>query len=204
MTLAAYVDGKEAQIDLPDAAFSVTSAWMQMTTDFTDQTATLNALRLAGELVEHTGTIRQKDIVGVSIPFSMSAQATFSALAQRGPFAIDPTTGTFADFVDTPEHLTAERETFACNGQVTLGGRTALFDLTAEAAQLDLESFGTFESMNLLSEGVSASLPQTFQWLDPNIRDLLAETIVDGHVVQLFVTSAYVGTEGVWQGKGVE
>lgn len=204
MTLAAYVDGKEAQIDRPEVTFTVTSARMQMTTDFTNQTTTLNALRITGELVEHTGTIQQKDIAGVSIPFSMSAQATFSALTERGPFAIDPATGTFADFVDAPEHLRAEKETFATNGQVTLGDRAALFDLTAEAVQLDLESFGTFGSLSLLSEGVSARLPQTFQWLRPDVRDLLVETMVDGHVVQLFVTCAYVGTEEVWEGKAVE
>jgi len=201
MVLTAYLDGKEAEIDLPEVRLTTTEARMQMTTDFTNQTVTLDAFRLESELIEHRATIGQRGSTALSIPFSMSARATFKALSPRGPFAIDSATGTFADFRDAPESLPAENETYTHSGQVTLDGRTASFDFTAEAAQFDLESSGTFGSLSLLSEGVSASLPQTFQWQRPEGRDLLVETMVDGRLIQLFVTYTYVGTQGVWQGK---
>ena len=204
MTLTAYIDGKEAQIDAPEVRFTTISAWMQMTTDFTNLTTTLDEFHVESQVVEHFATIRQAGSEGLSIPFSMSAQAVFEALSPRGPFILDPATGAFADFLDAGESLTAERETYAYSGSVTLGDRITDFDRTTEAVQLDLESSGTFESLNLLSEAVSASMPLTFQWRRPNVQDLLVETMVDGHLVQIFVTYTYVGTQGEWEGQAVD
>jgi hypothetical protein len=33
------------------------------------------------------------------------------------------------------------------------------------------------------------------------VKDILADTSVEGHRVQVYVTSIYVGTQGRWRGK---
>ena len=45
------------------------------------------------------------------------------------------------------------------------------------------------------------SLPFTFQWHRQYVRDFLAETTVNGHLVQVYVTSVYVSTQGLWKGQ---
>lgn len=203
LTLAAYVDGQEAQIDAPLLRFTTMQADMTMTADLTDLTATLDDLYLESEVVDHVATIQQKEL-GVLISLSISAEATFEASSLRGPFEVDPDTGTFADYSDAAQTLTALDETFSYSGLVTLDKSTATFDETADATELSLESAGTLDTLDADSETISASLPQTFQWLRSDVQDLLVETEVDGHLVQIFVTDAYVATQGTWEGMAVE
>lgn len=204
MTLAAYVDGVEAIIDNPNVRLATTTARMRMKTDFTDLTTTLNDLRLESELDDHATTIRLTNAKGLSIPFSVSAQATFKALTPRGPFAIDPASGNFADFTVAPETLPGENEAFAYRGLVSFAKQTVDFDRTTEALQFELASYGTFGSLSMLSEGASVELPLTFQWRSPRLRDPLVEATVDGRFVQIFVSDVYLGTQSVWPGKVAE
>ena len=44
-------------------------------------------------------------------------------------------------------------------------------------------------------------MPLTFQWHRPYVKDLLIQSSVNGHLVQLYVTYIYVGTQGLWEGK---
>ena len=76
------------------------SAWMRLKTDFMSRTATLNGFRAQGQVSQHSATIRQSGSHGLSIPFTMSVEAVFASQTPRGPFAVDPISGTFADFAD--------------------------------------------------------------------------------------------------------
>ncbi len=203
LTLTAYVDGEQAQIDAPEVRFTATEAEMSITTDLTDLTATLDELRIDSEVVEHVATIQQKEL-GVLIPLAISAEGTFEALSLRGPFAVDPDTGIFADYSDAAQTLAALDETFSYSGLVTLGTSSAAFAETADATALSLESEGFFDMPDLASETLAASLPATFQWSRSDVQDPLVETKVDGHLVQIFVTGAYVATQGTWDGVAVE
>ena len=204
MTLTAHIDGQEAQIDAPEVRFTTTSAWMRMRTNFMSQTATVNGFHVQSQLPQHVATISQGCPRGLSIPFAMSAEAAFASLTPRGPFGVDPTTGTFADFVDAGENLAAEKETYTYRGAIRLGDQTASFEQTTEAVELELDSFGTLESLGLLPDSVSAHMPQTFQWHRPSVKDLLVETTMDGHLVQVYVNYTYVGTQGLWTGQAVD
>ena len=68
---------------------------------------------------------------------------------------------------------------------------------------LELESAATFESLGLLPDSVNVSMPLTFQWDGPSAKELLAETYVGGHLVQVYITYTYVGTQGLWEGRAV-
>ena len=130
MTLKAYVDGQEAQIDQPNVQFLPQTTQAKMSIDFANLTITLNEIHILTDTLQQSGTIK---LPGISIPFALSAQADFDGLAPRGPYAVDPTTGVFADFVNAPKDLTANQETFSCNGTVTIGGQLIQFSLASSA-----------------------------------------------------------------------
>jgi predicted outer membrane repeat protein len=204
MTLAAYVDGQAARIDAPTIEFTVDSTRMRLTADFINLTTTLDETHITGQTTTHTTTIRQSGASGITIPFSIAVQPTFAALSSRGPFALDLATGRFADYVDAPETLPGNRETFAYSGSATLGGEKLTFDQTADAQELELSSFGAFKSLSSFSENVTVSLPQTFQWRRGSARDLLLEATVNKRRVQVFVTDLYTATEGAWEGMATD
>jgi len=204
MILTAYIDGQEAEIDAPEIRFPARSAWMQLTTDFVNLTATLNGFRVQSQVIKHITTITQRGNKGLSIPLELSAEASFESLFPRGPFVIDPNTGTFANFTDAGQTLSAAEETYSYNGSIALGELMTQFDRTTSAVALELESSATFEFPDLLPDRVNVSMPLTFQWFGPSIKELLVETYVDGHLVQVYVTHTYVGTQGLWEGQAVD
>jgi len=204
MILTAYIDGQEADIDAPEIRFTATSAWMQLTADFVNLTATLNGFHVQSQVIKHIATITQRGSKELSIPLELIAEASFESLFPRGPFVIDPATGTFADFTDAGQTLGAAEETYSYNGSIVLGELMTEFDRTTSAVALELESSGTFESLGLLPDNVNVSMPLTFQWYGPSTKELLVETYVDGHLVQVYVTHTYVGTQGLWEGQAVD
>jgi len=200
VTLRAYVDGKEATIDLPEVDFVPSTAHMRMNADFAKLTASLVEFDIRSERVSHNAVIK---VGSVRVPFAVSAQGTFESSTARGPFVIDATTGTFADFADAPQTLDARDDTFTCNGLVQVGDQTLTFSHSASAIDFELSSLGTFESLNLLPDRVNARVPQTFQWRRPDQKDLLVEAFVDGRRVELYVASMYAATQGLWAGTAV-
>lgn len=200
VTLRAEVDGKEATIDLPDIDFVPSSTHMRMTTDFTKLTTTLTEFRIRSAEISHTAAIRAGS---VQIPFSLSGRGTFESGVARGPFTMDSLTGRFADFADAPQTFDAQKDTFTCSGLVRLGDQTLAFDRSASAVDFELSSYGTFESLDRLPDGINARVPLTFQWHRPRVKDLLVEATVDGRRVQLYITYMYAATEGLWQGAAV-
>ena len=204
LTLAAYVDGQAARIDAPTIACATDTTRMRLTADFTDLTATLEETHINGRATTHSTTIQQSGASGITIPFSISIQPTFAALSPRGPFALDLATGRFADYAGTPENLPGNGEQFTCTGTATLGDQKLTFNTSADAQQLELSSFGAFKALSSFSENVNVSLPKTFQWRRTNSRDLLLETTVNKRRVQIFITSLYTATEGVWEGMATD
>jgi hypothetical protein len=200
VTLKAYVDGKETTIDLPEVDLAASAVHMRMTADFAKLTATLTEFDIRSERVSHNAVIK---VGSLRIPFSVSAQGTFTSTTARGPFAIDAATGTFADFVDDPQTLDASDDAFTFSGLVQFGDQTLTFGHTAGAIDFELSSLGTFESLNLLPGRVNARVPLTFQWHRPDQKDPLVEASVDGRRVELYVASMYAATQGLWEGTSV-
>lgn len=199
-TLRAYVDGKEATIDLPEVDFVPSAAHMRMNADFAKRTASLVEFDIRSERISHHAVIK---VGSVRIPFAISAQGTFESSTVRGPFVIDASTGVFADFVDTPQTLDARGDTFTCNGLIQVGDQTLPFSHTASAIDFELSSLGTFEALHLLPDRVNARVPLTFQWHRPDQKDLLVEASVDGRRVEIYVASMYAATLGLWAGTSV-
>lgn len=200
LTLMARVDGEEAVLDNAHVQLIPALAEMEMAVNFTDLTATFRTLHVATQTSQHTATITTKN---GPIPMSLSIGATFTAPTQRGPFAIDPATAVFADYTKANESLTAEQAHYAYNGALELADTTVNFACISNAVNLELQSFGAFESFDELSDSIDVYMPLTFQWHRPAADDLLAEAFVDGQLVQIYITSMYVGTQGIWDGQAV-
>jgi hypothetical protein len=201
LALEASIDGRDVQINTPELTLMPATTRMQMTIDFDQFTVMLDELHVQTDPVEHDGIIREGGPTGLEIPFRISVQAHFEAGTRRGPFTVDPQTLLFADYTDAAQGLAGEDDQFTWRGSVMLAGQMVDFDLSAPAVQLQLNSAGTFESLHLLPEGIYARLPFTFQWQRQYVKDLLAEASVNGRLVQLYVTYAYVGTDGLWRGE---
>lgn len=200
LQLEAYVDGQKAVLDQPDVQLVPTSGQMEMSVNFTNLTTTFNTLRVQTQTAQHAATITTQTGL-LAVPVALSIGASFDALTQRGPFGIDPVTGVFADFGKTNQSYTADQATYTYNGSVTLGGTRVNFARVSSALKLELQSYGVFERLDLVPDGIDARLPLTFQWHRSYVKDLLAEAWVDGHLVQIYVTYVYVGTQGVWEGQ---
>lgn len=200
LTLKAFVDGKEAQLDKPEIRLTPSSAEMEMKVDYADMVCTFNSLTVQTETTQYAGQILGK--AGTqAIPFSLSLGGSFTALAQRGPFTIDPDTGVFADFVDAGQSLTAEQAAYTYAGSGALGTGKISFTRVSSALLFELQSFGVFEGLTSSAEYVDARVPLTFQWSRSGVKDLLFEATIGGQLVQIYVTDTYIGTQGVWEGQ---
>ncbi len=194
------MDGKDAQISAPTVKLSTSSTSMQMALDFNKQTTTLANLQVQTAATTSNATIQQPGS-GVSLLFALSVQASFAVSKPQGPYSIDPTTGVFADYTKSSQNILAQDPVFKYSGSVQFSGQSKDFDLQTTATQLELSASGTFETMNLLPDEIDAQMPSTFQWHRQGVKDLLVSASVNGHTVQLYVTSVDVSTQGVWKGK---
>ena len=198
MTLSAYVDGKEVSIDEPYVYLNLSVSQMEMTVEFADLAATINNVQIQTPLTDHVAKIDPK---GASIPFTLSLEAMFECATPQGPFEIDSTTGLFADFTKAGQVWAAEGSVYSYKGQVAFPNHQVVIDATAEAYELNLESYGLFEGLDRLPDDVFVSMPSTFEWTRAGTKDLLVATEVEGRSVQLYVTSMSATTEGQWGGQ---
>ncbi len=201
--LAASIDGQEARINSADVQLPPASTQMQMTIDFRRLIVSLDTLSVRTNGVEHTAEVTLPG-TELKIPLVLSIQASFVLPTMRGPYTVDPTTRLFADFRETSQDIAGKDSFFTYSGSVSLADRQTSFDRTMPTTRFELESVGGFEALSLLPDGLYANMPLTFQWHRQQTRDLLAEDVVNGRRVQIYVTYSYVGTQGLWQGKLIE
>ena len=206
LTLAAIVEGQETRISAPDVVLSPAAAQMQMTIDFhRADRLTLDKLSVQTKQIAHAVEISLPG-TNVVIPLVLSVASVIqSCRRQRGPFDVDPATGMFADFLRA--NIRPSRATtplFIYRGSISLAGKTTSFERTMQASRFELESFGTFESLELLPGGPPADMPRPSSGTAEQTGDLLAEGSVAGRRVQIYVIDSYVGTEGLWKGKLVD
>lgn len=202
-TLAASIDGQEAQISSPEIRLTPASAQMQMTVDFRGLTVVLDMLSVRTETVEHVAELALPG-TDVKIPVALSTQMQFVLPTARGPYTIDPTTRLFADYRQANQDIAGKDSYFTYTGVMRLGGQEVAFDRRMFATRYELESAGEFTGLELLPKGISASVPLTFQWHRQQTRDLLAEGQVDGRRVKVYVTYSYVGTQNLWPGERID
>ncbi|MCU0915910.1 MAG: hypothetical protein MUC88_15320 [Planctomycetes bacterium] len=199
LTLSAVVDGKEAQLAIPDVKLSTAGTSARMTIDFAKLSTTLESLGVETTTTNFSTTVRPAS--GSAIPLSLSIQASFDARQSQGPFSINPATRVFADFTKNTQNIAVKDPVFKYRGTARLGDQTRSFEREDTATRLELENSGTFEGMDLLPEAIHARMPFTFQWHRQYVKDLLVEASVGKQLVQIYVTYAYVGTQGLWKGK---
>ncbi len=204
LSLEAYVDGQEALIDQPQVSLIPAVAEMEMAIDFTNMAVMFKTLQVETQMAQHTATITTAEKADpLTIPVTLSVGGSFAALTQQGPFAIDAASGIFADYTQAGASLTAEQATYTYSGSLTLNEARADFTRVSNASQFELQSYGIFEGLDTSADGLTARMPTTFQWHRPDVKDLLMETMVDGHLVQIYITYVYVGTQGIWEGQAV-
>jgi hypothetical protein len=200
MTLGAAIDGKDVPLAMPDVQLSTLSTWMQMDIDFGRSSAMLNRVHIQTVATNYKATLSTGQS-GVAIPMTLSVEGLFDVSTPQGPFVIDPSTGIFSDLSKPNPDVVLMDPLARCSGSIRLGTQEKTFTIEGVANRFETEATGTFESLNLLPNEVVANIPYTFQWHRQYIKDILADISVDGHRVQVYVTSIYVGTQGRWKGR---
>ncbi len=200
MTLGAAIDGKEVALATPDVRLSTSSTWMQMDIDFDRSSAMLNRLHIQTAVTNYKTTLPTGGS-GSAIPLTLSVEGLLDVSTPQGPFVIDPSTGVFADLTKPNPDVVLKDPLARCSGSIRVGTQEKTFTIEGVANRFETEATGTFESLDLLPNEVVANIPYTFQWHRQYIKDILADTSVDGHRVQVYVTSIYVGTQGRWKGR---
>jgi predicted outer membrane repeat protein len=200
VTLGAAVDGKEVTLAVPDVQLSTSSTWMQMDIDFDRSSAMLNRVHIQTETTNYKTTLPTGGD-GSAIPLSLSVEGLLDVSTPQGPFVIDPSTGVFSDLTKPNPDVVLKDPLARCSGAIRIGTQEKAFTIEGVANRFETEATGTFESLNLLPEEVVANIPYTFQWHRQYIKDILADASVEGHRVQVYVTSIYVGTQGRWKGR---
>lgn len=200
VTLGAAIDGKEVALAMPDVRLSTSSTWMQMDIDFKRSSAMLNRLHIQTAVTNYKTTLATGPS-GVAVPMTLSVEGLLDVSTPQGPFSIDPATGVFANLTQPNPDVVLKDPLAKCSGTIRLGTQEKTFTIEGVANWFETQATGTFESLNLLPSEVVAYIPYTFQWHRQYLKDILADTTVDGHRVQVYVTSIYVGTQGRWQGR---
>ncbi len=200
LTLGAAVDGKEVSLAVPDVQLSTSSTWMQMSIDFDRSSAMLNRAHIQTAVTDYKATLPTGGY-GDAIALTLSVEGLLDTSTPQGPFAIDPSTGVFSDLSKPNPDVVLKDPLARCSGSIRLGDQEETFTVEGVANRFETEATGTFESLNLLPDEVVANIPYTFQWHRQYVKDILVDTVVDGHRVQVYVTSIYVGTQGRWKGK---
>jgi hypothetical protein len=200
MTLGAAIDGQEVALATPDVRLSTSSTWMQMDIDFDRSSAMLNRVHIQTAITNYKTTLSTGQY-GVAVPLTLSVEGLLDVSTPQGPFVIDPSTGVFADFTKPNPEVVLKDPLAKCSGTIRVGTQEKAFTIEGVANRFETDATGTFESLHLLPNEVVANIPYTFQWHRQYIKDILADTSVDGHRVQVYVTSIYVGTQGRWKGR---
>ena len=198
LTLGAAIDGKDMPIAVPEVRLSTSSTWMQMAIDFERSSAMLSRLHIQTAATDYRTALSSG---GFSTTMTLSVEAILDVSTPQGPFVIDPGTGVFSDLTKPNPDVVIKDPLVKCSGSIRLGREEKTFTIEGVANRFETENSGTFESLDLLPDEMVASMPYTFQWHRQFVKDILADTSVDGHRVQVYVTSIYVGTQGRWKGR---
>ncbi len=198
LTLGAAIDGKEASLAGPEVQLSTSSTWMQMSIDFQRSSAMLSRLHIQTAATDYRTTLSSG---GFSTGMTLSVEGVLDVSTPQGPFVIDPATGVFADLTKPNPDIVVQDPRAKCSGSIRVGDLERTFTVEGVANRFDTDATGTFESLNLLPDEMVASMPYTFQWHRQFVKDILVDTSVDGHRVQVYITSIYIGTQGRWKGK---
>ena len=197
LSLKAYLDGNEVQIDHPDVSYTTDHTYMRMTLDAVAMTATLNEFLVETKVLEHAAAIGGNGSNRLPISIVLSTSLLFWGRTTRGPFGIDSQMLTFPTTGSGP--LPGGSETFTVGGSVTVDGNTLDVGLVQKATGFTTGDPGTFDAADL-PDRLTARMAGTLQWSRPQ-QDLLLETTIKGSVLQLYITSAHIQTMGVWQGR---
>jgi hypothetical protein len=173
---------------------------MQMGIDFDQRSAMLNRLHIQTAVTNYKVALPLGGF-GETTPLTLSVEGVLDVSTPQGPFVIDPGTGVFSDLTKPNPDVVIKDPLVKCSGSIRLGREEKTFTIEGVANRFETENTGTFESLDLLPDEMVASMPYTFQWHRQFVKDILADTSVDGHRVQVYVTSIYVGTQGRWKGR---
>jgi hypothetical protein len=179
--------------------FTLALGQMVMNVDLDAMTTDLTSLFMESALLQYSGTISYSGTdFTATLPFELSVYGFFSASAHRGPYAIDPQTLSFPSGEVAAED--GAHDTLMLVGAVTFDGQKQDVNVSLEATDFSLQGTAAFDTSSYPSS-LQVTTDGAFQWQRQDTRDLLMETTVKEHLVQIYATSATVRASGVWSGK---
>jgi len=195
--LKAYVDGQEARLDNATVTFTPAAGRMQLTVDFEAMTAEMSEFHIESEFVEHTTTVTLADAGVVDLPVALSLNGFFDALAPRGPYAIESRSMSFPTAGGAEE--ASDDDTYRIAGSGVVDGGKFDVNLTGAATEFELDGAATIDD-SASPDRVDVQMDGPFQW-NRRQQDLLLETEIKGHTLEIYVESVEVRSAGLWQGK---
>ncbi len=195
--LKAYIDGQEARLDNATIAFTPAVGRMQMAVDFDAMTAEMTEFHIESQSIEHAATVTLADAGVVNLPVALSLNGFFDALAPRGPYAIESRSMSFPTAAGAEE--ASDDDTYRIAGSGVVDGSKFDVNLTGAATEFELDGAATIDD-SAAPDRVDVQMDGPFQW-SRRQQDLLLETAIKGHTLEIYVESVEVRSTGRWQGK---
>lgn len=196
--LKAYVDGQEAELDNATIRFTPAIGRMQMVMDFDAMTAEMTEFHIESEFVEYTATITLADAGVINFPVALSLNGFFDAMTPRGPYAIDTRSLSFptAGGAETA----SDDDTYRILGSAVVDGGKSDVNLTLKATDVQLDGTATIDDDSDSLGRLDIRMDGPVQW-NRQQQDLLLETAIKGHTLELYVDMVQVRPAGSWRGK---
>lgn len=195
--LKAYVDGQEARLDNATITFTPAAGRMQMAVDFDAMTAEVTEFHIESQFIEHAATITLADAGVVDLPVTLSLNAFFDALTPRGPYAIESRSMSFPTTAGAEE--ASDDDTYRIAGSGVVDGGKFDVNLTGVATEFELDGAATIDD-SAYPDRVDVRMDGPFQW-SRRQQDLLLDTAIKGHTLEIYVELVEVRSAGLWQGK---
>ncbi len=197
--LKAYVDGVEALLDNATIEFTPAMGRMEMALDLDAMTAQMTEFHLETEFVEHTATVTLADPAGFAFPVDLSLTGFFDAMALRGPYVIESKGVSFPATSGT--EAASDQDTIRIVGSAVADGGKFDVNLTLNATQVILDGAAAIDDSGY-PDRLDVSMDGPWQW-NRRQQDLLLETTIKGHTLELYAEAVQVRPMGFWRGKSV-
>ncbi|MDI6447948.1 choice-of-anchor Q domain-containing protein [Anaerobaca lacustris] len=197
--LRAYVDGQQAQLDNATIELTPAVGRMQIALDFDAMTVELAQFHVETQWVEHVTTVTQSAVGVIQFPVTLSLYGFFDALTPRGPYPMESRGLTFSTAGGF--EAVSEDETFRIQGSANVDGGKLDVNLAVGATEFELDGAAAIDDSGY-PDRLDVAMDGPFQW-NRSQQDLLLETTIKGHTLEIYVDSMQVRPTGLWRGKNV-